>query len=101
MAVLSKDTGLVTAALTAENTFTDWIYSTKEFNLSISGTFVGTITVQRALDTARPDADARDVDTFTAPIETYGFEPSGVALYRAGFKTGEFTSGTANIRIGR
>ena len=53
MAVLSKDTGLVTAALTAENTFTDWIYSTKEFNLSISGTFVGTITVQRAFDTAR------------------------------------------------
>ena len=80
MAVLSKDTGLVTAALTAENTFTDWIYSTKEFNLSISGTFVGTITVQRAFDTASPDADARDVDTFTAPIETYGFEPSGVAL---------------------
>jgi hypothetical protein len=101
MAVLSKDTGLVTAALTAQNTFTDWIYSTKEFNLSISGTFVGTITVQRAFDTADADNDARDVDTFTAPIETYGFEPSGVALYRAGFKTGEFTSGTANIRIGR
>jgi len=101
MAVLSKDTGLVTAALTAENTFTDWIYSTKEFNLSISGTFVGTITVQRAFDTADADNDARDVDTFTAPTETYGFEPSGVALYRAGFKTGEFTSGTANIRIGR
>ena len=73
MAVLSKDTGLVTAALTAENTFTDWIYSTKEFNLSISGTFVGTITVQRAFDMASPDADARYVDTFTAPIETYGF----------------------------
>ena len=101
MAVLSKDTGLVTAALTAENTFTDWIYSTKEFNLSISGTFVGTITVQRAFDTADADNDARDVDTFTSPTETYGFEPSGVALYRAGFKTGEFTSGTANIRIGR
>ncbi|MAO22080.1 MAG: hypothetical protein CMJ25_15135 [Phycisphaerae bacterium] len=101
MAVLSKDTGLVTAALTAQNTFTDWIYSTKEFNLSISGTFVGTITVQRAFDTADADNDARDVDTFTAPIETYGFEPSGVALYRAGFKTGEYTSGTANIRIGR
>jgi len=101
MAVLSKDTGLVTAALTAQNTFTDWIYSTKEFNLSISGTFVGTITVQRAFDTADADNDARDVDEFTAPIETYGFEPSGVALYRAGFKTGEYTSGTANIRIGR
>tara|TARA_R110001632_G_scaffold43642_2_gene110758 strand:- start:59 stop:364 length:306 start_codon:yes stop_codon:yes gene_type:complete len=101
MAVLSKDTGLVTAALTAENTFTDWIYSTKEFNLSISGTFVGTITVQRAFDTADADNDARDVDTFTSPTETYGFEPSGVALYRAGFKAGEFTSGTANIRIGR
>ena len=88
MAVLSKDTGLVTAALTAQNTFTDWIYSTKEFNLSISGTFVGTITVQRAFDTADADNDARDVDTFTAPTETYGFEPSGVALYRSGFKTG-------------
>tara|TARA_R110000744_G_scaffold179186_1_gene298177 strand:+ start:48 stop:353 length:306 start_codon:yes stop_codon:yes gene_type:complete len=101
MAVLPKDTGLVTASLTAQNTFTDWIYSTKDFNLSISGTFAGTITVQRSFDPANADTTARDVDTFTAPIETYGFEPSGVAIYRAGFKTGQYTSGTAVIRIGR
>ena len=101
MAVLPKDTGVVEASLTAQDTFTDWIYSTKDFTFSVSGTFVGTVTVQRSFDPANADSTARDVDTFTAPIETYGFEPSGVALYRAGFKTGEFTSGTANIRIGR
>ncbi len=101
MAVLSKDTGLVETAISAENTFTDWIYSTKDFNFSVSGTFSGTVTVQRSFDPADADNTARDVDTFTVPIETYGFEPSGVALYRAGFKTGEYGSGTATIRIGR
>tara|TARA_R110001632_G_scaffold10922_3_gene39903 strand:+ start:1771 stop:2076 length:306 start_codon:yes stop_codon:yes gene_type:complete len=101
MAILPKDTGLVEATALGDGQFTDWIYSTKDFNFSISGTFVGTVTVQRSFDPSDPDNNARDVDTFTDPIETYGFDPSGVVLYRAGFKSGEHTSGTADIRISR
>jgi len=98
MAVLDKDTGLVTKDITAENTFSDGLYVVGDFNLSISGTFVATITVQRSFDQG---STWRDVDTFPAPIETAGSDPEPVVVYRAGVKTGDFTSGTASIRIGR
>lgn len=98
MAVLAKDIGLVEKDITAQNTFSDGIYTEGGFNLSISGTFVATVTVQRSFDQG---ATWRDVDTFTAPIETYGQDPEPVVVYRAGVKTGDFTSGTVSIRIGR
>lgn len=98
MAVLDKDTGLVTKDVSAQNTFSDGLYVVGDFNLSISGTFVGTVTVQRSFDQG---STWRDVDTFTAPIETAGSDPEPVVVYRAGIKTGEYTSGTASIRIGR
>ena len=84
----------VTASLSAQNTFTDSIDLVGHFNLSISGTFVATVTVQRSFD----NTNWFDVDTFTSPTETYGFDPSQV-YYRAGIKTGAYTSGTAVISI--
>lgn len=84
----------VTASLSAQNTFTDSIDLVGHFNLSISGAFVATVTVQRSFD----NTNWFDVDTFTGPIETYGFDPSQV-YYRAGIKTGDYTSGTAVISI--
>jgi hypothetical protein len=98
MAVLDKDTGLVEKDITAQNTFSDGIYTQGGFNLSIAGTFAATVTVQRSFDQG---STWRDVDTFTAPIETYGVDPEPVVVYRAGVKTGDFTSGTVSIRIGR
>lgn len=84
----------VTSSLSAENTFTDPLNLVGHFNLSISGTFVATITVQRSFD----KTNWFDVDTFTAPIETYGFDPSQL-YYRAGIKTGAYTSGTAVVSL--
>jgi hypothetical protein len=98
MAILDKDIGLVEASISAQNTFSDGLYTQGEFNFSISGTFSGTVTVQRSFDQG---ITWRDVDTFTAPIETYGHDPEPVVVYRAGIKTGDYTSGTAVIRIGR
>ena len=98
MAVLDRDIGLVEKDITAENTFSDGIYTEGGFNISIAGTFVATVTVQRSFDQG---STWRDVDTFTAPIETYGVDPEPVVVYRAGVKTGDFTSGTVSIRIGR
>lgn len=98
MAVLDRDVGLVEKDVTAQNTFSDGIYTEGGFNLSISGTFVATVTVQRSFDQG---STWRDVETFTAPIETYGIDPGPTVAYRAGVKTGEFTSGTVSIRIGR
>ncbi len=84
----------VTSSLSAEDTFTDPLNLVGYFNLSISGTFVATITVQRSFD----KTNWFDVDTFTAPIETYGFDPSQL-YYRAGIKTGAYTSGTAVVSL--
>jgi len=84
----------VTADITAQNTFTDAIQVKDYFNLSISGTFAATVTVQRSLD----GSTFLDVDNFTSPIETYGFDPEPY-FYRVGVKSNEFGSGTASVRL--
>lgn len=89
----------VTAAITAENTFTTALaipVSKPNFNLSIWGTFSAVVTLQRSFDGG---TTWLDVATYGAPIEDRGFEPEG-ALYRVGVKTGGFTSGTCNVRLG-
>lgn len=85
----------VTKSITAQNTFTDSVQLTGNFNLSISGTFSATVVVQRSTD----NSTWRDVDSFTAATEEVGYEPE-VMWYRAGVKTGGFTSGTVDVRLG-
>ena len=88
---------LTSASLTAQNTFTDAVKLWGDFTLSISGTFVATVTVQRSHDNG---VTWRDVDDFTTETEENGFEPEYVK-YRAGVKTGNYTSGTVTVRIGQ
>lgn len=85
----------VTAEITAQNTFSDSLRLTGNFNVSVSNTFAATATLQRSTD----NSTWRDVNTFTSPIETAGFEPE-VMWYRIGVKTGDFTSGTVDVRLG-
>lgn len=89
-------TTLASKTITAQNTFTDPVQLTGYFNLSISGTFVATVTVQRSFDEM---VTWNDVDTFTSPAEEYGMETE-VCWYRAGVKTGAFTSGSITVRLG-
>ena len=86
---------LTSASLSAENTFTNTVTHEGYFNLSITGTFVATVTVQRSFD----GSNWNDVDSFTTATEQVGFEPESI-YYRAGIKTGDYTSGTINIRLG-
>ena len=86
-----------TAAITAENTFTTGVKYTGHFNLSIWGTFVATVFVQRSFDGG---TTWLDVASYTTAIEDYGFEQED-AMYRIGVKTGGFTSGTVNVRLGQ
>ena len=85
---------IVTSDISAQNTFTDGLSLRGDFSLSIAGTFVGTVTVQRSFD----GSTWADVDTFTSTYEGNGYEGVG-AQYRAGIKTGEYTSGTASVTI--
>lgn len=87
---------IASKSITAQNSFTDAVQLAGWFNVSISGTFSATVTVQRSTD----NSTWRDVDTWTAPAEDVGMEPE-VMWYRIGVKTGEFTSGTAVVRLGQ
>lgn len=89
-------TTIASASIAAQNTFTDAVRLEGYFNLSLSGTWVATVTAQRSID----NSTWVDVDTFTANAEEVGFEPEFM-WYRVGVKTGAFTSGTVVVRLGR
>jgi hypothetical protein len=83
-----------TKTISAADSFTDAVHIIGDFNLSISGTFVATVTVQRSTD----GTTWRDVDTFASPSEDVGYDPMK-NFYRAGIKTGDYTSGSATILL--
>jgi hypothetical protein len=108
----------VTGAIAAENTFTDWITPKivradlgipGHVDLSCSGTFEATVTVQKRYFTGNNPSDL----TYTDPIDAYSFtnaseldEMNGTLFsyssrvqFRVGVKTGGYTSGTANLRL--
>lgn len=87
---------VATAALSAANTFTAWVPLFGPFNLSISGTWSGTLTLQYSFDGGTTVLDA---ETHTANALKVGDAPEAHVVYRIGFKTGDFTSGTANVRL--
>jgi hypothetical protein len=82
------------ATITAENSFTD--PPIIPINMSISGTFVATVVLQRTFDGGR---NWLDVESFTEPAERQISEPEPGVLYRLGVKTGGFTSGTIYVRL--
>lgn len=91
-------------SLVAQNTFCSTIRVTgvgeaRRFSYAITGTWVGTLTLQRSLDSAT--TGFIDVTTFTGNASTTyadGLDNS-ICWYRIGFKTGEYTSGTATIEL--
>jgi len=89
---------VVTVSVTGANEFSDAIELTGYFNLSISGTWVGTVTIQRSYDSG---STWHDVDTWTANTEEYGLEPEKGIQYKVGIKTGAYTSGTCVLRLGQ
>jgi len=84
----------VSASLTAQNTGTTGlgVGQNKKVNASISGTFVGTVHVQRK-QTGSADSTYIDLYSVTAPSEKI-IENVGKWTYRIFCKTGNFTSGT-------
>lgn len=86
-----------TKTITAQNEFTDWMQVIGDkFRVSISGTWSATVTIQCSFDAGET---ILDVESFTSNIQKFGEEPEGGVYYRLGVKTGNFTSGTAEVRI--
>lgn len=78
----------------AQNTFSNAIQIVGSFDISVSGTFVATVTAQRSED----GTNWRDVKSYTLPAEEVGYDPI-LTYYRVGIKTGGYTSGTAVASI--
>jgi len=87
----------VSKSITAQNVFTDSIQVDKgdAGSISVSGTFVGTVTFQRRLD----GVNWRDIETYIAETEK-DFEAGEGSEIRLGVKTGDYTSGTIEARLG-
>ena len=97
MAIIS----VVEKTITAENQFTDWIFIDKNdrFTLNIKGTFDATVTLQKSYDAGVTIWDD-EVDFNSYSNET-GKPQGQSAHFRVGVKTGNFTSGTVDVRMGR
>ena len=89
---------LVELSITNEDVFSDSLALHAHFNLSLSGTWGGIVTIQRSFDNG---VIWRDVGTFTSNTEEYGFEPGHNVLYKIGIKAGQFTFGQVDIRMGK
>lgn len=86
----------VSASLSAANTYTTALAVRGEANVWIAGTWAGTITLQATYDEG---ATWIDVQNYTGNVVDVLYEPEVGIEYRIGFKTGEYTSGTAVVRI--
>lgn len=91
-------------SIAAANTFGSAIRVTgtsgdRVFNYAITGTWAGTLTLQRSLDSAT--TGFIDVTTFTANASAAYNDglTNTIAWYRIGFKTAQYTSGTAVIAL--
>lgn len=93
----------VEKAIAAQNTFSDWIYVRGRANFRIvSSAMSATIHLQRSFADPGSDgstAEAEDVQSFTANQQLVIEDPEGT-WWRAGCKTGNFTSATGlEVRI--
>lgn len=91
----------VQASISSDGTFSDAIRVTgtnRSFAISISGTWTGTLTLQRSIDAP---GDWTDVATYTINTSTSyadGLNNQEI-YYRIGFKTSAYGSGTAVLQL--
>jgi hypothetical protein len=86
------------ANINSANAFTDDVEFDRRrpFNLSVSGTWAGTVTLQRSFNNG---STWMDVYSTTGNVETVVDNVESGVLWRLGIKSGNFTSGTAVCRL--
>ena len=95
----------VSADISAQNTFTSSVRVTgltvaRNLVITVTGTFVGTVTLQRSFDNATW-GDVGGSYSYTAPVSDVYNDAldNAIAYYRIGIKTGAYTSGTATCAL--
>lgn len=94
---MSQAKAVVTADITAQNTFTDPLVVQAGERAAISssgGATSTTVTLQRRLD----GANWRDVQSWVADVEA-SYQADAACELRLGVKTGGFGSGTQALRL--
>lgn len=88
-------------SVTAQNQFTDnlFVRFRERASISISGTWTATVTLQRSFDQGSTWFDVDPEVPWTANIQT-SFVCDEDCHIRLGVKTGNFTSGPVECRIG-
>ena len=89
---------MASATITAENQWTPNVNLRGHGAVSVSGTFVATVRLQRSFDGG---ATWGTVGTAVGPAEGSIYDPAADAVYRCGVATGEFTSGSITIRLNK
>jgi hypothetical protein len=93
----------VSSALAAEDTWTDPVRVTgisgdRALAITISGTWVGTVTLQRSVEAPGTWTDVTSWASNQSTSSNDGLD-NQVIYYRLGFKTGQYTSGTATCAL--
>jgi hypothetical protein len=101
----------VTESISAQDIFTDEIKVSgvgtpgRRFNIVVSGTWSGTVTVQRSIGEPGSWADVPGLSFTGNTTQTYGDDLADyadlVVYYRIGIKTGDYASGTAVVSLER
>jgi len=86
----------VDRTITGSNTFSDRVQLVGYFNVSISGDWDATVTVQRSFDKG---STWYDVNQWDANTQEYGFEPERDVWYQIGIKDGDYTVGSVVVRL--
>lgn len=100
----------ITYKLGAEAHYTDPIrvtgvkgstYNDRKFTVQRSGTWVGTLTLERSDDQFAGFGDylSRNWSTNGTVTETDDDDDNNITYYRVGFKDGDYTSGVAEVRM--
>lgn len=97
VAVDSNETALTNAMFAAAVVPKKRKDSSGYLNISIRGTFTGTVTLQRSFDKG---STWRTVKTWTAGTEESLTDHEVGVMYRLGIAPGGYTSGTAVVRLG-
>jgi hypothetical protein len=86
--------------ISAANTFSDsFTVSDDFFLLAVSGTFVGTLTLQLRPLVRDVAHNWVDEQTYTGPVVAESRVLKGTWQVQIGFKTGAYTSGTAHTTL--
>jgi hypothetical protein len=97
-----------TADLSGAGEYTDWISPKKNkaygtltgfLDFMISGTWEGTLTVQKRHTHNSTPTDPVDLVQYTTNKANLIEDHSASVEYRIGFKIGDYTSGTATVRL--